>query len=100
MQAVLDPMKGEMHFLRAWMYFELMRTFGGVPIITESFQLDEKVSMCQEIPMMSVPHLFWKNVRRPLHLLPAGKSACRKDQQDCRHGFESKDVIVYGKPVE
>ena len=36
----LDPMKGEMHFLRAWMYFELMRTYGGVPIITNSFQLD------------------------------------------------------------
>lgn len=37
----LDPMKGEVHFLQAWMYFELMRTYGGVPIITKSFQLDE-----------------------------------------------------------
>jgi len=36
----LDPMKGEVHFVRAWMYFELMRTFGGVPIITSSFKLD------------------------------------------------------------
>ncbi|TLV03913.1 RagB/SusD family nutrient uptake outer membrane protein [Dyadobacter luticola] len=36
----LDPMKGEVHFLRAWMYFELMRTFGGVPIIKNSFQLN------------------------------------------------------------
>ena len=36
----LDPMKGEMHFLRAWMYFELMRTYGGVPIIKSSFNLD------------------------------------------------------------
>ena len=38
---VLDPMKGEMHFLRAWMYFELIKTFGGVPIITSSFKLDD-----------------------------------------------------------
>jgi hypothetical protein len=37
----LDPMKGEMHFLRAWMYFELMRSFGGVPLIEKSFKLDE-----------------------------------------------------------
>lgn len=37
--AKLDPMKGEVHFLRAWMYFELMRTYGGVPIIKNSFQL-------------------------------------------------------------
>lgn len=39
--AVLDPMKGEMHFLRAWMYFELIKTYGGVPIITSSFKLDD-----------------------------------------------------------
>ena len=38
----LDPMKGEVHFLRAWMYFELMRTFGGVPIIKNSFQLNSE----------------------------------------------------------
>jgi hypothetical protein len=37
----LEPMKGEMHFLRAWMYFELMRTYGGVPLIKTSFQLNE-----------------------------------------------------------
>jgi hypothetical protein len=38
----LDPMKGEVHFLRAWMYFELMRTFGGVPIVKNSFQLNSE----------------------------------------------------------
>lgn len=37
----LTPMKGEVHFLRAWMYFELMRTYGGVPIITKSFKLTD-----------------------------------------------------------
>lgn len=39
--ATLDPMKGEMHFLRAWMYFELIKTYGGVPIITKSFGLND-----------------------------------------------------------
>ncbi len=39
---VLDPMRGEVHFLRAWMYFELMRTFGGVPIVTSSFNLNDQ----------------------------------------------------------
>ena len=41
-QAVLDPMIGQMHFLRAYMYFELSRHFGGVPIITETFSLTEE----------------------------------------------------------
>lgn len=36
----LDPLVGEVHFLRAWMYFELIRTYGGVPIITSSFELE------------------------------------------------------------
>ncbi|MFT7156026.1 MAG: hypothetical protein ACI8Q1_001030 [Parvicella sp.] len=40
--AVLDPMKGEMRFLRAYMYFELSRHFGGVPIITNSFSLTQE----------------------------------------------------------
>lgn len=39
---LLNPMKGEMHFLRAWMYFELMRTYGGVPLITNSFSLTDQ----------------------------------------------------------
>ena len=39
---VLNPMKGEIHFLRGYMYFELMRTYGGVPIITSSFNLNDK----------------------------------------------------------
>lgn len=39
---LLDPMKGQMHFLRAWMYAELIKTFGGVPIITSSFKLDDE----------------------------------------------------------
>jgi len=37
----LNPMKGEVHCLRAWMYFELMRTYGGVPIVTTSFSLTD-----------------------------------------------------------
>lgn len=40
--AKLNPMKGEVHFLRAWMYFELMRTYGGVPLIKNSFQLNSE----------------------------------------------------------
>ncbi len=41
-QEVLDPMRGEVHFLRAWMYFDLSRHFGGVPIITKSYSLDDE----------------------------------------------------------
>lgn len=39
--SVLKPMRGEMHFIRAWIYFDLIRIYGGVPIITKSFKLDD-----------------------------------------------------------
>lgn len=39
---VLNTMKGEMHFLRAWMYFSLSRIYGGVPIIKEPFSLNSE----------------------------------------------------------
>lgn len=40
--SVLNPMKGEMHFIRAWIYFDLARIYGGVPIITNTFKLDDE----------------------------------------------------------
>ena len=39
---LLDIMKGEMHFIRAWIYFDLLRVFGGVPIIIKTFSLTEE----------------------------------------------------------
>ena len=39
---ILDPLMGQMLFLRAYMYFELSRHFGGVPLITKTFSLTEE----------------------------------------------------------
>src|SRR5690606_6590252 len=38
-----DRMTGEMHFLRAYNYFNLISTYGGVPIITDSYVLSGEV---------------------------------------------------------
>jgi len=37
-----DRMKGEVHFLRAYLYHFLTSTYGGVPIITEAYGLDDE----------------------------------------------------------
>lgn len=34
-------MKGEAHFLRAYFYFELIKRYGGVPLITKSLTAEE-----------------------------------------------------------
>jgi hypothetical protein len=36
-----DEVKGEAHFLRSWFYHNLVRNYGGVPIITEVYDLDD-----------------------------------------------------------
>lgn len=41
----LDKMKGEAYYMRAHMYHELVRGFGGVPIVTENFALHEVEEM-------------------------------------------------------
>src|SRR5690606_23391911 len=37
-----DRMTGEVHFLRAYLYHFLTSTYGGVPIITEAYELDDE----------------------------------------------------------
>jgi len=45
--AVQDPtrIKGEMHFVRAFLYFELIKRFGGVPIIDRAFEVNENLDL-------------------------------------------------------
>ncbi|KGE14985.1 RagB/SusD family nutrient uptake outer membrane protein [Sphingobacterium deserti] len=33
---IKNPLKGQLYFWRAWQYFELMRLYGGVPIVLEA----------------------------------------------------------------
>lgn len=43
----LNIMKGEAHFLRAYIYADLVRGFGGVPLVTEPWGLDQTEEMQQ-----------------------------------------------------
>jgi len=40
-QALKDRMTGEAHFLRAYFYHNLLRAYGGVPIVTEVYGLND-----------------------------------------------------------
>ncbi|MDR8392551.1 RagB/SusD family nutrient uptake outer membrane protein [Aliifodinibius sp. S!AR15-10] len=43
-QQFIDQMTGEAHFLRAFFYHQLLRFYGGVPLITEPYGLDDDMS--------------------------------------------------------
>jgi len=38
-------MEGEVHFLRAYLYFDLMELYGGVPIITKAYGLEDSTNI-------------------------------------------------------
>ena len=42
--ALANRLKGEAHFLRAFFYQQLLRYYGGVPLITQTYGLDEDYS--------------------------------------------------------
>jgi hypothetical protein len=45
--AQLNRMKGEVYFLRAYFYQNLMRTYGGVPLITKVYGLDDSTAIAR-----------------------------------------------------
>ncbi|WP_281233028.1 RagB/SusD family nutrient uptake outer membrane protein [Flavobacterium gelatinilyticum] len=55
-QTFRDQIKGQMYYLRAIQYFDLMRTFGGVPIIT-AVQTPSKDDPSIKIPRATVTEL-------------------------------------------
>ena len=48
-----DAMLGEAHFVRGYIYFGMVRTFGGVPIVTEP--LDDKYDGGEDVSGLLVP---------------------------------------------
>ncbi|MNK74545.1 SusD family protein [compost metagenome] len=55
-QAFRDQIKGQMYYLRAIQYFDLMRTYGGVPIVT-TVQTPSKDDPSIKIPRATVAEL-------------------------------------------
>ncbi len=46
-ESIKNRLKGEMKFLRAWSYHKLTSLFGGVPLITEPFELTDDFSVAR-----------------------------------------------------
>ncbi|MBD0831619.1 RagB/SusD family nutrient uptake outer membrane protein [Aestuariibaculum sediminum] len=48
-ESTLLDLSGQMRYIRSWVYFDLLRTYGGVPIVTETYNLET----ASEIPPRS-----------------------------------------------
>ena len=97
--ATLNPMKGEMHFIRAWMYFELLRTFGGVPIVTKSFQLDETKFDVPRNTYAEGAAFVLKECDNAITLLPSGKPASGKIGRTAAMGLKARMLLYMASPL-
>ena len=67
----LNVLKGETYFLRAYIYTELLRGFGGVPIVDHVYSIEEASEM--ELPRSNVADVMdfiLKDIEQAVSLLP------------------------------
>src|SRR5690554_4965891 len=68
-EATMNRMKGEMKVIRAYSYFKLISLFGGVPLITKTFSLDDDFKM-QRNSFDEVMAFVLKELDEAIPLLP------------------------------
>ena len=68
--ATINRMKGEVHFLRALCYFELLKRFGGVPLITKVYTSDDKTYTETRATWEQTENYILEEIKEALPLLP------------------------------
>ncbi|WP_316817596.1 RagB/SusD family nutrient uptake outer membrane protein [Pedobacter nyackensis] len=73
--SILTSLGAEMRFIRAFEYFDLMKFYGGVPIITNTFQLDAKTFDVSRNSIEEVTAFIVKECDEIITVLPGFASA-------------------------
>lgn len=67
----LNEIKGETHFLRAYLYTEMLRGFGGIPIVDKVYTIEEAAEL--SLPRANVADVMdfiLKDIEQAISLLP------------------------------
>ncbi|MEX2567454.1 MAG: RagB/SusD family nutrient uptake outer membrane protein, partial [Cyclobacteriaceae bacterium] len=95
----LNRMKGEVHFLRAWMYFELIRTFGGVPLITNSFTLSDESFDVSRNSYEECTQFVLDECEIAIGLLDGYPHAAGKVSKDAALGLKARMLLYMASPL-
>src|SRR5207245_8285415 len=76
-------MKGEAYFLRAYFYHNLMRMYGGVPLITKVYGLNEDYKVARNSFKETVDFIV-ANADSAAALLPTSRSEERRVGKGCK----------------
>lgn len=69
--AAVNTMKGEVHFLRALAYFELLKRFGGVPIIVKVYDVNDRSFNEKRATWTETKDFILTDINEALKMLPA-----------------------------
>jgi len=93
-----DRLKGEMKFIRAYLYSELLWRYGDVPLITHVFALNDDYTTATRESYDEVVDFIVKELDEAALLL--SRSEIRKGRARCDPGSEIACPIVCGKSAE
>lgn len=98
-QSVLDPMRGEMHFIRGWMYFDLLRHFGGVPLITSTFELGAETFDVSRSSYDEVAQFVLGECDKAIGFLDGTSPAAGKISQAAAMALKARMLLYMASPL-
>ena len=91
---------GEVHFLRAYYYFELVKIFGDVPLFTDSRLTASDSNTLTRAPKASVYAQIEKDLKDAIAVLPAEKSTDGRATAFTSHALLGKVYLYQDKFTE
>ena len=89
---------GEMKTLRAWRYFQLVRHYNGVPLITKTFGLSDKFDAARNSADECFQFII-KDLDSAIALLPAVAANKGKIDQGIAMAIKSRVLLTYASPL-
>ncbi len=89
---------GEMKTLRAWRYFQLVRHYNGVPLITKTFSLSDKYDAVRNSADECFQFII-KDLDSAITLLPAVAAINGKIDQGVAMAIKSRVLLTYASPL-
>ena len=74
-ESLIRRMKGEVYFLRAMAYFELLKRFGGVLLITRVYDVTDKTFSEKRATWQETKDFILADIAQAVQLLPASQSS-------------------------
>lgn len=96
-EGLKKELKGEVSFLRAFMYFDLLKRFGGVPLINEAKSIDDDL----EIERSSLDETFdfiLKDLEVSIESLPK-KTIASKASQEAALALKGRVLLYIASPL-